>query len=137
MMKNTIKRYNEYKTRIKLLEIEIDDCISLGSKNLDDPLPGKVSARSNKSVVEKQAELIEEYQEELRQLKKEIKKVDAVLAGLPKDDADIIRLRYMDGVSVVNIAWRLNLSRQAVYYKLQNAMLKVNQYASNLHENAL
>ena len=137
MMKNTIKRYNEYKTRIKLLEIEIDDCISLGRKNLDNPLQGKVSARRNKSVVEKQAELIEEYQEELRQLKKEIKKVDAVLAGLPKDDADIIRLRYMDGVSVVNIAWRLNLSRQAVYYKLQNAMWKVNQYASNLHENAL
>ena len=129
MIEKYLKEYNEYKTKIKLLEIEIEDCISLGSKS-DDPLPGRVSARNNVSVVERQARNISDVQDEIRQLKKLVSKIDEVINTLCKDEQELVRLRYFEYVTMYDLSVRYNVHLDTMY-KRKDAILKKLEHYSN------
>lgn len=130
MIKKYLKEYNEYKTKIKLLEIEIDDSISLGSKNIDDPLPGRVSARSNVSVVERQAKNISDIQDEIRELKKLVSKIDTIVDTLDKESKELIRLRYFEEIPVLDISIRYNVTTQAIYERFKVIFKSLDRYCN-------
>lgn len=129
MIEKYLKEYNEYKTKIRLLEIEIDDSISLGSRS-DDPLPGRVSARTNTSVVERQAKHIDELQNEIRQLKKLVNKIDTVLDTLDVEAKELIKLRYVDEIPVLDISIRYSITTQAVYERFKVIFKSLEKYCN-------
>lgn len=134
MIEKYLKEYNEYKTKIKLLEIEIDDSISLGSKS-DDPLPGRASARSNISVVERQAKYITDLQSEVRQLKKLVSKIDTVVDTLDKESKELIRLRYFEEIPVLDISIRYNVTTQAIYERFKVIFKSLEKYCNYVLNN--
>ncbi len=129
MIEKYLKEYNEYKTKIKLLEIEIDDSISLGSKS-DDPLPGRASARSNVSVVERQAKHITDLQSEVRQLKKLVSKIDEVVNTLNKDEQEFIRLRYFEDVPMYNLSLKYHTHLDTMYKRKDVILTKLEHYSN-------
>lgn len=122
-------KYIEYKTRIKFIDIEIDDMISIGSKS-EDPLPGKVTARTNTSVVERQAEKISELQQEKRELERELRRLDSIIELLPDEYRDVVKLRYVEGIEVNELATRFNLTNKAIYKKLSASRKYVNKFST-------
>lgn len=131
MIEKYLKEYNEYKTKIRLLEIEIDDSISLGSKS-DDPLPGRVSARSNVSVVERQADRISDMRDEVRELRKLVSKIDEILNTLSNDDQMFIRLRYVSEIPMNDLAKKYSVDVSALYKRKSKIIDDLSKYASYL-----
>lgn len=134
MIEKYLKEYNEYKTKLRLLEIEIDDSISLGSKS-DDPLPGRASARSNVSVVERQANHIVCLQNEIRELKKLVSKIDTILDTLDKESKELVRLRYFEDISVLDISVRYNVTTQAIYERFKVIFKSLEKYCNYILNN--
>lgn len=124
-----LKEYNEYKTKIRLLEIEIDDSISVGSKS-DDPLPGRVSARSNVSVVERQAREIQYIQDEIRELKKLMNKIDEVVNTLSKDEQEFIHLRYFEGITMYQLSIKYHTHLDTMYKRKDVILNKLESYSN-------
>lgn len=129
MIEKYLKEYNEYKTKIKLLEIEIDDSISLGSKS-DDPLPGRASARSNVSVVERQANHITYLQIEIRELQKLVHKIDEIVNTLSKDEQEFIRLRYFEDVPMYNLSLKYHTHLDTMYKRKDVILTKLEHYSN-------
>lgn len=127
MIEKYLKEYNEYKTKLRLLEIEIDDSISLGSKS-DDPLPGRASARSNVSVVERQAKEIQYLQDEIRELKKLVSKIDEIVNTLSKDEQEFIRLRYFEGLPMYNLSVKYHTHLDTMYKRKGSILIKLERY---------
>lgn len=120
-------KYNEYKTRIRLIDIEIEDSISLGSKS-DEPMPGKVTARTNTSVVERQAERIAELSEERRELVRAIQKLDEILDTLPEESRTLLKLKYIDEMSVDDLCERYHVTDSCIYKRLKKAKKLIQKY---------
>ncbi len=120
--------YNEIKTKVELLEIDIADCISLGSKNIDDPLPGKVSARSNTSVVERQAVRIEDMQAELRMCKRLIEKINILLNTLSDEERKFIQAIYFEHKRMVDLSIRYHTSLDTMYKRKAVILKKLEKY---------
>ena len=129
MIEKFLKEYNEYKTKIKLLEIEIDDSISLGSKS-DDPLPGRVSARSNTSIVERQAREIQYIQDEIRQLKNLVNKVDEVISTLSKEEQEFTSLVYFEKIPMYDLSIRYNTHLDTMYKRKYVILKKLEIYSN-------
>ncbi len=123
-----LNSYNEIKTKVELLEIDIADCISLGSKNIDDPLPGKVSARSNTSVVERQAVRIEDMQAELRMCKRLIEKINILLNTLSDEERKFIQAIYFEHKRMVDLSIRYHTSLDTMYKRKTVILKKLEKY---------
>ena len=123
-----LNSYNEIKTKVELLEIDIADCISLGSKNIDDPLPGKVSARSNTSVVERQAVRIEDMQAELRMCKRLIEKINILLNTLSDEERKFIQAIYFEHKRMVDLSIRYHTSLDTMYKRKAVILKKLEKY---------
>ena len=122
-------KYNEYKTRIKFIDIEIEDMISLGSKS-DEPIPGKVTVRNNTSVVERQAEKISDLQQEKRELERELKKVDSIIDILPDDYKKLVTLRYIQDIPVSDLCVRFNVCKSTVYKWFDDIGKYIDKYST-------
>lgn len=123
-----LNSYNEIKTKVELLEIDIADCISLGNKNIDDPLPGKVSARSNTSVVERQAVRIEDMQAELRMCKRLIEKINILLNTLSDEERKFIQAIYFEHKRMVDLSIRYHTSLDTMYKRKAVILKKLEKY---------
>lgn len=102
--------YNRTKCEIANLKIDIEelkDDISLGGKS-DNPIPGRVSARTNTSKVEIEAEKREKkiaaMEREIRSKERFLRKIDNALEILNKNDKEFVKLRYLDNISMVNLS---------------------------------
>lgn len=110
--------YKQAKSEIKNILIEIEEIENsyrgIGAINYDD-MP---KAHNISSSVEKEVEEKEHRVEYLNQLiiKKEtqIKKIDNALEGIEDRELEIIKLRYFDKATNVQIANKLNLTEQTV-----------------------
>lgn len=127
-MEKLLKKYNEYVNEIKILEAGVNEAIGIGGKG-DDPLPGKVTARSNSSTVEKQFEKISDMQDLIRERKRVVKQIDAVLDSLG-DDRSFIEDFYSNRLSKTEMASKYNLTRDGIYKKKRRLVTYLNKYTN-------
>lgn len=123
-MKSILKTYNSWKKEIRLLEIELEEEYGL-SKRGDTIVGGKCSARRHYSVVESNAEFMIGKANRLAELKKLVKKVDVILDN---DKCNVLKLKYIDNLSVETISIRYHVGRSTVYKMINIALDTIEPY---------
>lgn len=86
-----------------------------------------MSARSNVSVVERQAEHIADIQNEIRCLNKAIKQVDILIESLG-EDKHFIKDYYINELSKAKIAYSYGLTIRGVYKRKQRLLKNLELY---------
>lgn len=122
-MKYILELYNDWKDEIRLLQIEIEYERDINSKEYVET--GRSSVRSTKSSVESYVERVDNKTERMRYLQRQVKKVDVILDN---DQCEVLRLRYIEGLSTNMISMRYHVTQSMVYKLINNALASLEPY---------
>ena len=112
-VKEVLENYNIYKLRITIKEKEIDklkdELYGLQSQKLDGmPKPKGFTTSKIEEMIIRVESKISKKEEYINELKNNIRIVDELIKILKKDSQDIVKMRYIQKMSIEEIANKKN-----------------------------